>query len=165
MAGFTSGEDGKFRVVKPSLFVPGVEFTVTKSVVGIWTNPDGGRINGAGTVSIKLVTSLSPEEDDGISLKRFLRKSVFYDKDGKIVAIDDAEFKNELSLFLENKIGRDANDPSCLKGSASEIGKRVVDEFFAGKTIATKEIKDVYKKDKDGKIVVPTYSPVKFYFK
>lgn len=155
MAGFTftaTSGDGRFHIGrKPSILINGVEFTLTKCLTGVWQ--DGDKVlNKDGSNSIRFATSLSNDPDDSINLNKFLnRRKVVYNASGRAQILYDCEFHEELARFIEDKIGRDSNDPTCLIGTAKQVGERILNEFFAGKTLVAKEVPDVFFKTiKDG---------------
>lgn len=148
MAGFTfttTSGDGRFRIGrKPSVLVNGAEFTLTQVVTGIWQ--EGEKIlNKDGSNSIRFATSLSSDLEDAINLNKFLtRRRVVYNSSGRAQILYDCEFHNELMKFIEDKIGRDSADSTCLVGTAKEVGEKILKEFFASKTLVCEEVTDVF---------------------
>lgn len=160
---FSEGQDGKFKIGrKPSVLVNGAEFTLTKCVTGVWQNADGTTANKDGAVSIRFLTSLSENLDDAINLTKLLgRRRIVYNDAGRASILYDFEQHDLLEKFLLNTIGRDADDSRFLKGTAKEIGEKILD-FFKDKTFVVEEVPDVFfKETKDGieKLVLP-FEPV-----
>ena len=151
-----------------SIFRGGVEFTITKAVTGVWTDANGKVINKDGANSIRFETSLSSNQDDLLNINRLIgKRRVVYSDAGRARQLFDCEFHEELVKFLEQKIGR-ADDSRFYKGTAKEIGDRLVAEFFKGKTVMVEEVPDVYFKTiKDGveKLELPYEPLVVFKFK
>lgn len=165
MAGFkftSNGGDGKFHIGRlPSIFTDGVTFTLSKCLTGVFTDETGKVVNHEGSNSIRFTTNLSSSEDDSINLNRLLSyRKVVYDANGRASLLFDFEGHQELRSFLES-LGRDESDPSCLKGTAKEVGEAVL-KYFEGKTFVVKEVKDVFFKNiQDGKETLQApYSPV-----
>jgi hypothetical protein len=152
MAGFnftaTSG-DGCFHIGrKPSVLVNGAEFTLTECVTGIWRNETGGLVNKEGSNSIRFKTSLSDDIDDAININRLLsRTKVVYNQHGEATLHHEFKQYAELRHFLESTIGRDETDSTKLKGTAKEVGNRVLSEFFNGKKLRVTELANVFFKD------------------
>ena len=153
MAGFkfdpTSG-DGCFHIRRQSIFSDGLEFTVTNFSVGVWK--DGDKVlNKDNGNSIRLITSLSDNIDDSLNINMFLNyRKVVYDENGRAKLLYSFENHDELLKFLEEKIGRQESDSTCLKGTAKEIAKKVVEEFFKDKTIVCQRVNCFFKTVKDG---------------
>lgn len=156
MAGFnftpTNG-DGVFRIGrKPSIYTDGLEFTVKVAHTGIWKDDAGKDLNKENSNSIRFETSVSSDSDDFLNINVFLnRRNVVYDKNERASILWACEFHNELRQFLETKIGRDPENPRCLKGTAKEVATKVLNEFFNNRTIVAEAQKDIFfKTTKDG---------------
>lgn len=166
MAGFTFTENngsGRFKMSgRPSIFTDGVEFTLTEVVTGTWTNEKGELVNKDDSNSIRFKTSLSDKLDDAININKLITKrKIVWDEKGHAKILYDFEQHEELSNFLE-KFGRDPKDSRMLIGSAKEIGEKVLNEFFGGKTLIAKQVNDVFFKtivDKKEKFEIP-YDPI-----
>jgi len=168
---FNPGDgSGIFRIgPKPSIFTDGAEFQIRKAVCGVWTDGDGKVINKDGGNSIRFETTLSAELDDLLNINKLLgRTTVVYNDHGTASLLHICEFDKELRKFLEEKIGRSDTDSRALKGSAKEIGDKVVAEFFAGKTIVCRQETNVFFKTvKDGveKLEAPISPVITFHWK
>jgi hypothetical protein len=155
MAGFTfdvTSGDGRFHIGrKQSILSDGLEFTLTECVTGIWR--DGAKVlNKDNGNSIRFKTSISDDVDDSININVFIgRRKVVYDENGRARVLYMFKDHDKFVKFLEEKIGRDSNNPNCLLGSAKEIGEKVLKEFFDTKKLVAKEEKNVFFKTiKDG---------------
>lgn len=160
---FSEGQDGKFKIGrKPSVLINGAEFKLTQCVTGVWKGADGAIVNKDGAVSVRFLTSLSDKLDDAINLNKLLgRRRIVYNDSGRASVLYDFEQHELLEKFLLNTIGRDADDSRFLKGTAKEIGEKILD-FFKDKTFVVEEVPDIFFKEmKDGveKLVLP-FEPV-----
>lgn len=162
----TTKGDGSVPIKKKSIFRDGLTFTIKSVVVGVWQDEKGLVMNRGDRNSIRFITSLSDKPEDAIDINRFLNKRrVAYDRDGHAFILYDCAFHEELLNFLETKIGRDPEDSSSLNGNAKSVADRVLNEFFAGKTILCKKLSDVYFKTiKKGmeKLEAPYYDIIIF---
>lgn len=173
MAGFNfnvNNGDGRFKAPRQSsIFTDGVEFTIVKTITGVWTNDSGTVINKDDSNSIRFETSLSSNQDDLLNINRLVgKKTVVYDQNGRASILYAADFHEKLRNFLEEKVGRDESDKRFYKGTAKQIGDRVVSEFFAGKTIVCREVPNIFFKTvKDGveKLEAPYDAVIVFSFK
>jgi hypothetical protein len=149
---------------KQSLFVNNVTFKVTGFKLGHYNVAEGGGTptptkHSDKCQSIILTTDLGED----LPLNRLLHKRrVCYDNNGQAVVVPSATFQSELLAFIE-QIGRRPDDPAMIVGSAESVAKKVLDEYFNGKTIHCHE-RNYLLRDKDNKLVAPLSPIIQFSF-